>query len=318
MCSHDERSAFFAALLARCTDYRSTCLTLTAMHPDGEHPTPSRHIPLHDRAGLHSALAQLDKANAQGWGAYFAVGLRRPGLTRWQRGGAVDVVALPALFVDVDDPSAEALTRLQCADPAPSCVVASGGGYHAYWWLDEPTTDLSTARLLLRGLAAALGGDRLSAAQSLRVVGSTNTKPARGNSLCRLVELHERRCALQDFTAYLLRPALRPARQPGQSAALCVPSADLIARVTHVLLQRGGRLRGDWVNGRCPFPERHKHGDQHPSFGFNMRSGCGYCHVCGTLLLKALCPALGISAFDQPRKGVIPAHKSAAAQDIRI
>jgi hypothetical protein len=98
-------------------------------------------------------------------------------LIRWQRGGATDVIALPALFVDVDDASAQALAKLQCADPAPSCIVASGGGYHAYWWLAEPTVDLQTARHLLRGLATTLHGDSLSIAQSLRVPGSRNNKP---------------------------------------------------------------------------------------------------------------------------------------------
>ena len=124
----EQRQAFFDALFAYCTEYTDACLTLTAIHPDGQHPTPSRHIPLVDQVTLREALTQLDQANALGWGAYFAVGLRHSGLTRWQRGGAANVVALPALFVDVDDPSIEALTLLQCATPPPSCIVASGGG----------------------------------------------------------------------------------------------------------------------------------------------------------------------------------------------
>jgi hypothetical protein len=288
----EQRHAFFNALYARCTDYRQACLTLTAIHPNGKHPTPSRHVRLDDPTALQDALERLNAANALGWGAYFAVGLRHPGLTRWKRGGAADVVALPALFVDVDDSSVESLIRLQYARPAPSCIVASGGGYHAYWWLNEPTTDLHTARLLLRGLAETLGGDRLSVAQSLRVVGSVNTKPSRGNVMCSLIELHERRYALDDFAAYLPRPALRPTSQRIQSTTPYVPSAELIALVVSALMQRGGRVRGDWVNGACPFPERHRNADHHPSFGFNMRSGYGFCHVCGTLLLKDLRTAL--------------------------
>lgn len=318
MHSHDERFAFFDALLARCIAYRSTCLTLTAIHPDGNYPTPSRHIRLDDTPALHDAFARLDGANTLGWGAYFAVGLRRPGLTRWKRGGAAEVVALPALFADVDDPSPEALTRLRGFSPLPSCIVASGGGYHAYWWLDEPTTDLNAAQLLLRELGAVLGGDRLSVAQSLRVVSSVNTKPSRGNTVCRLIELHERGYCINDFPAYLHLPAPRPTSQRIQSATSYVPSADLIAHVTSVLIQRGGRLRGDWVNGACPFPEHHKHGDRQPSFGFNTRSGYGFCHVCGSLLLKDLCPALGIPAFDQPRREVMPATPSAALSIARI
>jgi len=290
----EQRQAFFDALFARCTEGTGAYLTLTAIHPDGQHPTPSRHIPVHDPAALRDALAQLDRANGLGWGAYFAVGLRRPGLTRWQRGGAADVVALPALFVDVDDPSLEALARLQCADPRPSCITFSGGGYHAYWWLDTPTTDLHAARDLLRGLAAALGGDRLSVAQSLRVPGSRNTKPSRGNALCKVLELHERRYPLEAFTDYLPRPIARPPTAPAHSIRTpFTPNTDLVARIADVLTACGCKPRGDWLNGACPFPQRHKHGDRHPSFGYNTKTGYGFCHVCGTLLLKDLCAALG-------------------------
>jgi hypothetical protein len=313
MCSHDERSAFFDALLARCTDYRQACLTLTAIHPNGKHPTPSRHIRLDDAPALQDALERLDAANALGWGAYFAVGLRRPDLTRWKRGGAADVVALPALFVDVDDLSTEALLRLQCARPAPSCIVSSGGGYHAYWWLDEPTSDLTTARHLLRGLASALHGDSLSVAQSLRVPLSYNTKPARDNALCRVLELHERRYPLHVFNVYLPSDRLPPRRSSASTPAARTPiNADTIRRVADVLLASGCKPRGDWLNGACPFPTRHKHEDRHPSFGFNTKTGYGFCHVCGTLLLKDLCPALGLPALDQPRKGVMPAHQPTA------
>lgn len=313
----DERSSFFAALLARCSAYPQTYLTLTAVHPDGKHRTPSRHIPVNDISALHDALEQLDAANRQGWGAYFAVGLRRPGLTRWQRGGRADVVALPALFVDVDDPSSDALRRLQAVSPAPSCIVHSGGGYHAYWWLDEPTTDLETARQLLRGLAAGVDGDYLSPAQSLRIVQTVNTKPQRDGATCYLIELHKRRYTLDDFTAYLplpVAPALRrnTQHQVHRQASPYIPDPDLIAQVANALLACGCKLRGDWLNGMCPFPERHKHDDQHPSFGFNIRSGYGFCHVCGTLLLKDLCPALGIQPFDT-RKEVMPVSKTSVS-----
>ncbi len=297
----DERDTFFAALLARCSAYHQTCLTLTAIHPGGEHRTPSRHIPVNNTPALQAALEQLDSANAVSWGAYFAVGLRRPGLTRWQRGSTADVIALPALFVDVDDPSSDVLGLLQATSPAPSCLVHSGGGYHAYWWLDEPTTDLETARQLLRGLAAALHGDMLSVAQSLRVPSTANTKPSRHHAHCHLIELHERRYTLDDFTAYLpVAPASQRStqRQAHRQASPYTPNPDLIARVTNALLACGCKPSGDWLNGACPFPDRHKHNDQHPSFGFNTRSGYGFCHVCGTLLLKDLCAALGIQPFN--------------------
>ena len=89
------------------------------------------------------------------------------------------MAALPALFVDVDDPSSEALRKLRDFRPTPSCIVNSGGGYHAYWWLDDPPTKVGSLSPLLQGLTAKLGGDALSVAHSLRLPGTVNTKPER-------------------------------------------------------------------------------------------------------------------------------------------
>src|SRR5690606_35894119 len=155
--------------LQRCAAFHSSaCLTLTAIHPDGQHHTPSRHITLPNRPALLDALQRLSETNRMGWGAYFAVGLRRAGLPRFRRGGDHDVAVLPAFYVDVDSVTDETLASLRAFQPAPSLLVHSGGGFHAYWLLDEPTTDVNTARRVLQGLAKALGGDGLSPAQSLR------------------------------------------------------------------------------------------------------------------------------------------------------
>jgi hypothetical protein len=143
-------------------------------------------------------------------------------------------------------------------------------------------------------LATALHGDHLSVAQSLRLPSTINPKPQREGAGCRLLNLSERRYRLQDFAAFLSRSTLRPPSHRTAFTTPYVPSAELIAHVTQALIRRGGKVRGDWVNGACPFPERHQHRDQHPSFGFNTRTGYGFCHVCGTLLLKDLCAALDL------------------------
>ena len=71
----------------------------------------------------------------------------------------------------------------------------------------------------------------------------------------------------------------------------------LVLALTETFLARGSNQRGDWLNGHCPYPQRHSHQDCHPSFGFNLRSGYGYCFVCGTLLAKDLCVVLNIDIF---------------------
>lgn len=296
----DETSLFLRYLLARCEPFHETaCLTLTAMHPDGAHPCPSRHVPFDDLAAVNAAVEDLYAANALGWGGYVAVGLRRSDLGRWQRGGVVDVAALPALFVDVDDPSVEALKRLREFRPTPSCIVHSGGGYHAYWWLEAPPTKVGSLSPLLRALTVKLGGDALSVAHSLRLPGTVNTKPERGGVPCHLVDLREESYPLADFEPLVEKPLLAPVTviqnsQPLHGASDQVLNPDLIAVVAAAFALQGYRRRGDWLNGMCLFPERHMHGDRHPSFGFNTCTGYGFCFVCGSMLLKDLCHVLGI------------------------
>ncbi|MEO8391550.1 MAG: DNA-primase RepB domain-containing protein [Chloroflexota bacterium] len=296
----DETSLFLRYLLANCDSVRQTaCLTLTAMHPDRQHPCPSRHIPLNDSHALSDAMDQLFTTNACGWGGFIAVGLRRRSLGRWRRGGLKDIAALPALFVDIDDPAPETLRALRNFRPTPSCIVHSGGGYHAYWWLETPLTQVEAAASVLRALSVKLGGDSLSIAHSLRLPGTINTKPERAGARCHLVDLRDEHYPLSVFEPLVETlpsiPTVIPRRLRtlqntfGQSL-----NPDLIAAMADHFAQQGYRQRGDWLNGPCIYPEQHQHGDRHSSFGFNTRTGYGFCYVCGTLLLKDLCALFGI------------------------
>lgn len=235
-----------------------------------------------------------------GWGAYIAIGLRRKGLTRYRRGGMSDVIALPALFVDVDNPSNETLLRLQSMQPEPSCITFTGGGYHAYWWLHEPLTDMVLAHHLLRGLAQLTNGDMLSSAQSLRLVGSRNTKSERNNALCRVIARNENRYTIDTFTSLIPQPKAKPPRpipkrhNTRQSSSKTI-NPDLIQTVSITLISMGYVQRGDWLCGPCLYPENHTQSDQHHSFGFNVKSGYGNCYVCGSMLLKDICKAFNMS-----------------------
>lgn len=289
------------ALLARCCDYRDrACLTLTAIHPDGQRSTPSRHVPLNRPDQLKEALVQLLEANRLGWGAFVAVGLRRRGLTRYRRGSEHDVLALPAVFVDVDDPSAEALAQVCGIHPAPSCITFTGGGYHAYWWLDEPLSDMRLARGILRSLQQVAKSDTLSPVQSLRLVGSRNTKPDRDNALCRIVEINHSYHSVQDFEPLLSRLPAKPSTLSSHCRTLQCTSNTINPAVLHAVSDQlrymGYVAQGDWLCGPCLYPAHHQHGDAHHSFGFNVGSGYGNCFRCGSFLLKDICTSLGIDA----------------------
>ncbi len=163
-----ETERFLRDLFARCpVGSPVTYVTLSAIHPDGDRPTPSRHVPLGDWPGLEQAIQQLVEANERGWGAYVGIATRQRDLGRWAWGGKSDLAVLPVLFADLDDPG-NALMRLGWFELPASFILHSGHGYHAYWMLEQPTMDLATAERAIHGLAQHLGGDEvLSAAQSM-------------------------------------------------------------------------------------------------------------------------------------------------------
>ncbi|MEO8610961.1 MAG: DNA-primase RepB domain-containing protein [Chloroflexota bacterium] len=300
---HPDTLAFLDVLFERCTRLRSSsCLTFTMIHPTGQQPTPSRHIPLDNRTALADTLQRMSDTNRLGWGAYFAVGLRKPGLSRWKRGGAAEVVALPAFYTDIDDPTEDTLIKLRRARLPPSVIVHSGGGYHAYWLLDEPTTDLNLTKQVLQGLARTFGGDGLSSAQSLRLPGTVNCKPERSGALCRLVEASDRHYCLSDF-----QPSIPPTphplvRRPAARASILTGdrtlNVELVRTITAVLYRDYAareQRRSDWLAALCPCGHVRDAPGAH--FFFNPTIGCGRCHGRhGTLRLTDLSSILGIDA----------------------
>jgi len=92
-----------------------------------------------------------------------------------QEGGHDAVERVHAVWADLDDEAASA--ALEHFSPAPSTVVCSGSGRHAYWALWPPLAP-AWAEKANRRLALALGGDARScdAARILRPPGSTNWK----------------------------------------------------------------------------------------------------------------------------------------------
>ena len=294
---HTDTLLFLDRLFSRSKDLPAV-MTLTAIHPDGGHPTPSRHIPLDQRQKLCEAIHDIQRANQMGWGAYVAVGLRRPGLTRWQRGGLSDVVALPAVFADIDDDSESVQKRLMTSGLKPSLLVHSGGGYHAYWFLSEPTTDLDIVDRILGGLATHFGGDRLSPAASLRLPGTRNTKPSRDGALCHLVLHTDCHYRLNDFSRFIPRVAGPIATIHGQTVdAEKRLNPDVIDAIVHRLYRdyRARKARGGWIPALCPCGHARDSPGAH--FFFNPDIGCGRCHGRhGMLRLTDLCSLLGMDA----------------------
>lgn len=269
---------------------REGYLTLTAIHPDKQQRTPSRHLQICDKAAIHQSLEDLLRTNGLGWGAYFSVALRKQPLGRWKRGGESDLLALPALYADLDGNLSESFERIRTSGmagmPSASAMIGSGRGLHLYW-LIEPTDDFVTANQVLAGLAKQLGGDEVRVTQALRLPGSRNTKPEvkRKCSLMWLAE--DRRYTLDDFAAFaeIQKPPASPTTKRHRAPPIRERSStgdfnsDLIHAVEDTLIHdlQGFVQPNRWLGSFCPLPHQSdapgKHFALHPSGKFGVCLG---------------------------------------------
>jgi hypothetical protein len=177
-------------------------------------------------------------AVADGLDAYVGVAVRGDKT----RSGLDGCVTLSALFVDRDDPDRSPIDAFPLA---PSFVVQSGHGWHAYWLLTEPLPlgdgGAARAKGYLRALASAVGGDLKSAepARILRVPGTKNFKYNPPRDVVAEIPSGLRRYALDEIEAVLPTP---PATAAKPKLAAEIPDGarnDLLFKEACALRGRG-------------------------------------------------------------------------------
>jgi hypothetical protein len=108
------------------------------------------------------------------------------------------------LWADLDSKASSKSSvwgHLQSFAPAPSIVVDSGNGYHAYWLLRE-LVEGEEAELAMRTLARRIGGDHThDVSRVLRVPGTTNYKNTEDLLAVRILQFNTRRYRWSDFEA---------------------------------------------------------------------------------------------------------------------
>jgi hypothetical protein len=203
------RSKILAALYPDAPD--KLWLELRCIHPEtGEVRTLWAQIG-NDKQ-REAVLKSADTLNGEGYGVYFA-----PCLRSEKKGNAASAALLPAIWIDIDGSKEHRqgdLERLQAFDPPPSVIVASGGGWHGYWLLDEPLSlnekNKEKIGRVMQGLFTALGGDEgyvKSVASVMRLPDSINTKPDRENAMVQVVDWHpDRRYVLSSFDWLAVKP----------------------------------------------------------------------------------------------------------------
>lgn len=245
----------YAGLLWTWRDWGDAVVSVGYQDTGGS-PFKVTHIPV---AECPEALSRWAAARAkEGRSLYVGIAPRRASLTPGKRGGRADLVGSPALWVDIDcaegehapPPKGELPTmgearQILASCPAPpSFTVASGGGIHAYWLLDEPVDALCPIfrswKAYWDSVTETTGKwvDRsaFDPARSLRLPGSVN--PKGGRNVPVVLELPEdgapKRWSLDEISS-LLDEALGAASTPdapgsqqgaGSSAALKRVSSD--------------------------------------------------------------------------------------------
>jgi len=301
---------FIDALFAQCSP--SSFVTLTALPPNPDLPTPSRHIRLDDDAALSDALERLDAVNRLGWSGIVGVGTRSADIGRWRRGAKTDLAELPALFVDLDKPDG-VTERIAKSPLLPSCMVASGHGIHLYFYLNEATRDWDEATRALQCLTVYFKGDPItSVAQSMRLPGTINCKSGRHSALCHIIDCHpERRYNLAEFAPFIQpnqtilhrpipgpRPIIDAYDGDWNTAEIGDPNPALVRDVMRCLIaDYGGRMKANgWLGAYCPCG--HNRDRPGADFCFTPAWGMGVCfgrH--GNFRLIDLCPLLGVDSF---------------------
>lgn len=256
-----------------------------------------RELPLGE---VDPAMPRVHSLNRRGYGCYFGLAVRKEKklpewrtqqatgeryLCKYPRGFAKDSLYLTAFFADIDAKDlaggmAEAYDKALQLNP--SILVNSGGGYHAYFRLNQPLRIADENRLsikrTLRGISKTVGGDMHVAelARVFRLPDTINTKPDRAGALCSVVHYQPDR--IYTFEAlynqysplFPLRPKVTPqvSEDPeGEleqvaNALLRIPADSIsygewfsvLAGLTHALgASEAARLAEGW-SGWCSDP----------------------------------------------------------------
>src|ERR1700722_1014525 len=161
-----------------------------------------------------------------------------------------DVASALHLHVDVDDPTA--LDRLRCFVPKPTAIVASGGGYQAFWKLKEPTPHLARVERINADLARKLGGDKChNIDRIMRLPGTINVPNAKKRKAGRVPVLAY---VVEDETDWSRNFSLggfddpAPAAPAGTSGAIALVEVDQLATAISATLVELIRVGDDPLN----------------------------------------------------------------------
>ena len=168
--------------------------------PDDKGRYPPRHALMFGTDQVDELIAEAVRLNSQPMcNVYIGAALRKPGTFPTARADSGDVLALTCGYVDLDDPESTAKAKEKYGHAKPTMVVVTGREPHTraqMWWrLSEPITDQVLSQAMLKGMAAAMGGDSTvtDPPRVMRLAGTIAwpVKPGRKTELTSIAPLKE-------------------------------------------------------------------------------------------------------------------------------
>ena len=196
---------------------------------------------------------RIAELNDDGWGCYWGTTVTSQP-PRYGRRKEADVTALSCLWCEFDYhdnvyATVDDVIRASGDFVPPTALVASGGGVHCLWRI-APVEITQYNRIAiketLRGMAIAMKADTAATdlARVLRLVGTRNTKPARG-AMCQLIDLIDGEYTLDTFNEYrqYAQPVKRAPARPSDLPPGSIPGyLKWFMTTTHPTGTRNGRL----------------------------------------------------------------------------
>lgn len=275
-------------------------------------------------AALHYAEIGLSVLPLRGkipslnaWSQYQVEPATFDDIHRWHRAGLLENVGIVCgavsnnlAVLDLDGPAGYPAFAAMFPHLADTFTVATGGGVgrHVYLYADALPDTVRAMKTPIGHLELRVNGCQVVAPPSVHPDTGQPYTVENARDILRVPDL-------ADLVAWI--EAFKP-RQPVQPTEWRPPThlpagdSNLNPRVVQALAQhfhaQGFKQYGEWLHGPCIYPERHKHGDRHPSFGFHTVSGFGHCFVCGTMLAKDICAQVGINPADLGGLLAVPEH----------
>jgi len=195
---------------------------------------------------------------------------------RRRHGGRSAIARVHVLWVDCDGP--ESIAALGRFSPAPSMIVRSGSGRHAYWSLWPPVAP-AEAEAANRRLALALGADlaAIDGARILRPPGTLNLKTGQGVPVT-VERLETEVYTVEEVVGELPDPEPRRREVPASPLRDGDPLLD-VSPIGYVAALTGREVGRDG-KARCPFHA--DGGERTPSLhAYEDAEDGWYCFACG-------------------------------------